>query len=257
MKKILFRADDLGYSEAVNYGIEKSVKEGMIRSVGVMVNMTASEHGVSLLRDEDIAFGQHTNFCAGRPISNPKYVPSLVDADGMFKTSAVYRKAKVDFVKYEEALIEIEAQYQKFLSLFHKKPDYFEGHAVASDNFFRALKDFAQEYGLKYSGLPEGKNPNNLDKESYIVVNDHKVYMSMESMNDAYDPYDTFYKMINNCRKDGVEMMIFHPGYLDDYIIQHSSLLLPRTKEVVFLTDSNVYSDIQQREIKTIDYRDL
>ena len=28
MKKILLRADDLGYSEAVNYGIEKSVKEG-------------------------------------------------------------------------------------------------------------------------------------------------------------------------------------------------------------------------------------
>lgn len=37
---------------------------------------------------------------------------------------------------FEEALIEIEAQYDKFIELFGKKPDYFEGHAIASDNFF-------------------------------------------------------------------------------------------------------------------------
>ncbi|MBR3265159.1 MAG: ChbG/HpnK family deacetylase, partial [Erysipelotrichaceae bacterium] len=32
MKKILIRADDLGYSEGVNYGILKSVKDGLVRS---------------------------------------------------------------------------------------------------------------------------------------------------------------------------------------------------------------------------------
>ena len=53
-KKVLFRADDLGYSEAVNYGIEKAVKEGLIRSVGVMVNMPTTAHGVELLKNEQI-----------------------------------------------------------------------------------------------------------------------------------------------------------------------------------------------------------
>ena len=33
MRKILVRADDLGYSEGVNYGIAKSVKDGIIKSV--------------------------------------------------------------------------------------------------------------------------------------------------------------------------------------------------------------------------------
>ena len=31
MKHIMVRADDLGYSEGINYGIEKSVKEGIIK----------------------------------------------------------------------------------------------------------------------------------------------------------------------------------------------------------------------------------
>lgn len=257
MKKILLRADDLGYSEAVNYGIEKTVKEGLIRSVGVMVNMPATKHGVHLLKDEPIAFGQHTNFCAGQPISNPKLIPSLVDKDGMFKTSSVYRKAEEDFVHYDEALIEIEAQYHRFLALFNKKPDYFEGHAVASANFFRALEDFAQENGLKYSGIPEGKEPNDLDEGSYVFINQSKVYMTMESMNKSYEPYNTFYKMVNGSREDGVEMMIFHPGYLDDYIIQHSSLLFPRTKEVTFLTDPEISNFLIDKEIDCLDYRDL
>ena len=39
MKKILVRADDLGYCEAVNYGIARAVKSGIIRCVGVMANM--------------------------------------------------------------------------------------------------------------------------------------------------------------------------------------------------------------------------
>ena len=39
MKQILIRADDLGYSEGVNYGIAKAVNEGVVKSVGVMPNM--------------------------------------------------------------------------------------------------------------------------------------------------------------------------------------------------------------------------
>ena len=37
--KILIRADDVGYSRAVNYGIADSVWNGIIRSVGIMPNM--------------------------------------------------------------------------------------------------------------------------------------------------------------------------------------------------------------------------
>ena len=50
MKKLLIRADDLGWTEAINYGIEKTVRHGIIRSVGVMPNMKAAEHGLNLLK---------------------------------------------------------------------------------------------------------------------------------------------------------------------------------------------------------------
>lgn len=47
MIDLIIRADDVGYSEAVNYGIEKTVKQGLIGSVGLMPNMPAAAHGLA------------------------------------------------------------------------------------------------------------------------------------------------------------------------------------------------------------------
>ena len=257
LKKVLLRADDLGYSEAVNYGIEKSVKDGLIQSVGVMMNMPATVHGVALLKNEAIAFSQHTNICVGKPLIDPKKIPSLVDKEGIFNSSKTYRETAEDFVVFEEVMLEITAQYQRFLELFGRKPDYFEGHAVTSANYFKAMEKFAADQGLKYSGLPRGQEPNSLTKDAFIEVNGTKVYLLMEAMQPDYDPYKTFEKLLSNLHDDGVDMMVFHPGYLDDYILKNSSLLIPRTAEVAFLTDSTIKNRLDELGIEQINYKEV
>lgn len=257
MKQLLLRADDLGYSEAINYGMAKTVKEGLINNVGVMVNMPATEHGVNLLKDEKISFGQHTNFSAGYPLSNPQKIPSLVDQKGAFKTSKDYRTAEKDFVVFEEALIEIEAQYQRFLSLFGRKPDYFEGHAVASENFLAALAFFAEKNTLTYSGLPEGMEPNSMSQEAFMYVNQTKVYLTMESMKPHYDPLNMLREKAENPHADGVEMLVFHPGYLDAYIMENSSLLAPRTWEVDMLVSAEAKKIVAETDIQLLEYKNL
>ena len=44
--------------------------------------------------------------------------------------------------------MEIEAQYLRFKEITGKDPDYFECHAVISQNFFIALRNVAKKYGL-------------------------------------------------------------------------------------------------------------
>ena len=146
--KLIMRADDLGFSEAVNYGIEKTIREGVITSVGIMPNMDYAKHGYELIKDYDIALGQHTNICVGKPLTNPKLIPSLVQENGEFCSSKEIRARKEDLIRVEEAEIEIEAQLQRFIEITGKTPDYFEGHAVFSENFFIALKNVAKKYGL-------------------------------------------------------------------------------------------------------------
>ena len=62
MKRLLIRADDLGYSEGINCGIAAAVAAGLVRSVGVMTNMPAAVHGLGLLYGRSIF--QHTYYYA-------------------------------------------------------------------------------------------------------------------------------------------------------------------------------------------------
>ena len=77
MKRLLIRADDLGFSEGTNYGIAKSIKDGIIRNVGLMPNMPAAQHGYDLIKDENVCLGQHTNICVGKPLTDSALIPSI------------------------------------------------------------------------------------------------------------------------------------------------------------------------------------
>lgn len=53
MKKLLIRADDIGYSEAVTAGILSALESGLVKSAGLMVNMPFTEKSVELIKDRD------------------------------------------------------------------------------------------------------------------------------------------------------------------------------------------------------------
>ena len=247
MKRLLIRADDLGFSEAVNYGIEKSVKQGIIKSVGVMVNMDATLHGLRLLSGCDVCLGLHTNICAGRPLTAPNKISSLIGESGEFKASREYRTAKEDFVDLEEVVIEIEAQYEKFKELTGQEPHYFEGHAVASVNFFKGLETVADRHNLPLLKFSFDGNP--------IDFRGTKLHMHMDSMKPDYDPMRSLMNI--DFHVDDVEMFICHPGYLDDYILTHSSLTIPRTKEVEMVCSKQVKNWISENNIQLVTYDDL
>jgi chitin disaccharide deacetylase len=248
MKKLLVRADDLGYSEGINYGIAKSVKEGIIGSVGVMTNMPAVVHGLKLLEDTDVCIGQHTNICIGKPLTDPSLIPSITNENGEFKSSKEYRQAKEDFVVLEEVILEIEAQYKRFVELTGEQPRYIEGHAVASENLFKGLGIVAEKYGLKYSPFSMNGSVN---------INNKNVYISMEAMNPNYDPFESLKKTIENADEEGYYMFICHPGYLDGYILKHSSLTIPRPMEVDMVCDPNTRKWLKETGVDLITYDNL
>lgn len=126
-----------------------------------------------------------------------------------------------------------------------------------SDNFFRALEFFAKEHELTYFGLPENVDPNNMRNREFVYVHGTKVFLTMEAMFPDYDPSQTFMTMIENLPSDGISMMIFHPGYLDDFILKNSSLLIPRTQEVEMLIHPKWKKILKEKNIECVDFRDL
>lgn len=255
MKKILIRADDLGYSRAVNYGIYDSVHCGIVNNVGVMVNMKSTEMGLELLKNENIDLGMHTNISNGKPILPANKIPSLVDRKGYFKSSHEYRQAYAnneDIVNLDEVTAEIDAQYHRFLELIGHKPDYFEGHAVMSNNFRKGLRIVAQKYNLPFLDFP---------LQSEVVFKKSTKFMPFMGgyrngkTDEKYHPLELLNKIITeDIHATVIPMIISHAGYLDEDILMHSSLTIPRVKETAAWTSVDAKRLIEKNRVYLIRY---
>ena len=248
MAKILVRADDLGYCEAVNYGIARAVKDGIVRSVGVMPNMEWAEHGVRLLDGTDVIFTVHANICQGKPLTDPALVPSLVGQNGEFKEKEIYRAAKEDFVVLEEAVMEVEAQYLRLVELTGKKPFMVGAHAVPSNNFNKAIVMVAQKYGVEH--LKFGPRRPMIGKTTFKF--------SMDSGNPDYNPFESFKKAaLQPMAEDEACLMVLHPGFVDAYVLDTSYITTQRAREVEFATNPEVPKWCAENSVQLLTYADL
>ncbi len=249
MKEIIIRSDDLGYCEAVNYGIERTVKHGLVRSVGLMPNMEAAAHGVRLMEGTGVCIGQHTNISVGRPLTEPERIPSLVNEKGEFKSSRAYNSAEEDIVNLEEVILEIEAQYSRFLELVGHKPSYFECHAVASANLARGLQIVAQRHQLPYLGMPQ----DGVMRFKNAVLRGYCDYA-----NPQYDPAAMIKQACLSAEdSDEYPMIVLHAGYLDDYLLRHSSLTIPRTMDVEAACRPELAGWLEENGYRVITYDEL
>lgn len=253
MIQLILRADDVGYSEAVNYGIAKTVREGLIGSVGLMPNMPSAAHGLALLEGTDVCIGQHTNICIGRPCADPAKIPSLLDENGFLKSSRTYREAWKKgecFTVLEEMVLEIEAQYQRFVQLTGRQPQYFEGHAVLSKHLMQGLEIVAQRHGLKYNNMYPGDETGTFGGKPVAAC-------PMRSMEPDYDPAQSLKEAVLHARTDMPNVFVCHPGYLDAYLLRSSSLTVNRTKEVEMLCDPAMRSWLEAHDVQLLRYSDL
>ena len=256
MKQLLIRADDIGYSYAVNLGIARSVNEGLVRSAGLMPNMPEAARGWDWVKDADIAIGQHTNLCLGTPCADPALIPSLLDEDGRLKSSRAYRAAFQEgreIAEYDELVIEVEAQLARFREIVGKDPEYFEAHAVMSRNLNQAIHDVAKRFGLK-------EQIASFDPTKVVRCGNTDVHMALEDMlpPEHYDPEAFIKRTVENMDDGETYVLVFHPGYLDAFILGNSSLTVNRTKEVDALIDPELRAWLEaQSDLKLVTYRDL
>lgn len=252
-RQLLIRADDLGICEAVNHGIAKAVSGGVCRSAGLMTNMPAAAHGVELLRGTGVSLGQHSNVCLGRPLCQPETVPSLVRADGTFHTSREYRNAAQDFVDVEDAVRELEAQLHRFRELTGKDPDYFEAHAVQSANLSKALELTAERNGLRYF-------PAHFKPETFLFGRTQvRMILPMEAMQpQGYDAFAVLKENLAPLPEDGVvTVYVCHPGYLDKFLLDSSSLTAGRTSECAMLADPGTARWLEEQGFERTGYNAL
>ncbi|AQY49704.1 hypothetical protein PWEIH_01742 [Listeria weihenstephanensis FSL R9-0317] len=259
MQKIIINADDFGMSKGINYGVMEAYLNGVVSSTLLMPNLEAAEHAVKLAKVAcpDLFIGQHTNFLLGKPCSDPAKIPSMVDKNGDFHRSVYYRSGKGHFV-YDEVRLETIAQMERFKELLGHFPEHIDCHAVGDEIVDQAFYDIALEYGihttLKYSGDKVWPSlPGYVEMGLLLEVNGLPFIENGTLVENFLR--DDFGLLRQDSEK--VIEMHFDAGFLDQFVLDNSSMTTPRCRELATLCDPRVRDWFDANGLERVHFGDL
>ena len=117
LRRVIFTADDFGLSEAVNEGIERAHRAGVLDAASLMVAGAAVTDAVARARrNPRLRVGLHLVVIEGPAVLPPAEIPDLVDPAGRFPSDqlrlgmAYFFRARVR----RQLAAEIRAQFEAF-----------------------------------------------------------------------------------------------------------------------------------------------
>lgn len=81
--------------------------------------------------------------------------------------------------------------------------------------------------------------------------------MVMDSLREDYIPEESLQRSLQQTQDGDCVIFVCHPGYLDAYILDNSSLKAPRPREVAMLMDPQVRNWLDDQNIQCVTYYDL
>lgn len=251
MTRLIVNGDDFGMCEGVTLGILKAHKEGILRSTTMMVGMPFAAQAAQMAKDyPNLGVGLHFNLTAGKPVCDPKEIPSLVEADGTFHSNRWHvqnKQKEKDEVNYEEVYKEYNAQLQRFIELTGHMPDHFDEHHGSSD------------YPLLHAQLQKLIDQYEVPTRcSFDYIHTH--YERPTYFSTFYDQKATveyFTEDQDHLLEHDLCETMCHPAFVDEFLYSTSSYHVQRTHELAVLCDQRVLDWVKNNHVELINFSDL
>jgi chitin disaccharide deacetylase len=283
MKQLIVNADDFGVSAEVNRGILHAHQHGIVTSTTVMINFPDAAPGLeqALNAAPDLGIGLHFNLTAGRPVSPPDSVPSLVRADGTFYPIAEWPACMMAF---EDGHVqqEVDAQVRRFVEVTGQPPDHLDAHHHATylhPVALRAMLATARQYNIPLrrgkidaplnvgirilrSMMPDLTDDEGRDlieqMERIIAEGPAPFWPARFEMGFSQDHtvLGDLLVILTNLSEDSITEILSHPGFVDE-ALAHSHYRNRREVEIELLTHPATLECIQAENIHLITFADL
>jgi predicted glycoside hydrolase/deacetylase ChbG (UPF0249 family) len=117
-KQIIINADGYGFTAGINRGIEEAIEHGVVSSISVNSNFeTVWPLKEFIERNPRVSVGVHVNPVAGKPIADPKDVPTLVTEAGEFHFDQFTPKLQSGHINLDELALELGLQVERVQTL--------------------------------------------------------------------------------------------------------------------------------------------
>lgn len=255
--KVVFRADDMGYSDICNLGCLKTIDEGVTSMVEVMMDTPGADSALAAMKKRPwVTLCWHSHYW-GSPVADADMVPSLVK-DGRFRSDI----EKAEDIDFEELVFELRAEVEKCVTIYGKAP--FAASGTNGDSICaKAKRQVCDEYGIIYgydrywhygpefAGHKSGPNDSAFLNPRYesLKIYEYENFGASGLSFDTYTDYDPL-AMIKTMPLDTdcIFVRCQHPGFLDDYVLRET-LKRPESRVNVHrLKDVEVYCSAELKE---------
>lgn len=249
MKKIIVNADDFGLTDGCNKGIIKGIKEGIVTSTTVMMNMPYANEGIEILKAMDFkSAGVHLTLTCGEPTLPVEEIPSLVDDENRF-----YRRRAQLFPQFrlEEVYMELRNQIELFIET-GLKPSHLDSHHHIHmyDDIREVIAKLAKEYNLPLRYANE-ETKRYLKGSNILTIDDFSMDFYGEGVS-----INTMKRVLKNSNGEVVELMV-HPAIVDEELKKLSSYSNNRARELEILTSEELKKWIEDEGYMLIGYDGL
>jgi len=248
--KIIFNADDYGYSKGVNLGIMEACKNGLVRSTTMMTNMPGFEHGVWLYKNIEscLKIGVHLVLTTGQSLGG--VYKTITDNKGHFLPQAeLFSRARAGTLD----LLEVEKEYRLQIQKVYDAgivPTHMDGHhhnqnlPYVVDIFLK----MANEFGLRAVRI----NDTTKLVGDYADIKTTSFDASFFGDNLSYENLKA---TLLSC-KDTTEIMC-HPAYLDNFVYKSSSYNKDRAYELEILVSKEMKDFVDKNNIILSSFDDI
>ncbi len=231
-----------------------------------MMNFPNADVDIVLAQQEtpELGLGVHLTLTAGRPLTPPEHIPTLVGSDKAFFSLRDFL-ARLDTIDPTQIKVEWRRQIEQFVDITGRTPTHLDSHhhsAYFRELFFKAMLELAAEYGCAVRqitaqaddllpGFPDNLAPSirefgpRLLRKFGIPTTDEFVATFFDKQATKAELLDILHQL----SEPSVVEVMCHPGYSDAAVEASSSYNRQRQKELAVLTDPIFQEIITDRNI--------
>jgi predicted glycoside hydrolase/deacetylase ChbG (UPF0249 family) len=242
MKRLIVNADDLGRTHGINTGIFEAHRLGIVTSATAMVNYESVREAAALSRENpDLAIGLHVALSGGVTALPAARVPSLLSKEGRQPA----KPEGLEGALPEEIAAEVEAQFQRFVEVFGRKPSHLDSHhhSHRRQDVFDAVSAIAKREALPVRNA--GGSMEEALRSRGLRTND----VFEEGFFDKGVSVEKLVSILENLG-DGVTELMCHPAHTDAELSASSSYASVRVVELAVLCDPRVKAAVQSAGIR-------
>lgn len=288
-KQIIINADGFGFTAGTTRGTMEAIEQGVISSISVNSN---TEHVLALKefieRNPKVSVGVHVNPVVGKPIADPKDIPSLVDEHGEMHYESFTDKLQSGHIKPDEMALELGLQIERVQKLV-PVVTHIDSHQNRHlwPKFFRVFLQLAKKYKIPrmrthaHTVCMEYPNRRLMAAAFYLThpyrmathgfarhlmrtarragmrMCDRQLSVGAWGQKGRKAMLDVWLQVARNC-PPGTNEIYCHPAYIDDELRKYAKVIVDqREDERRVMTNPVLREEFERNGVEIISFHDI